>query len=530
MADQPNNPTPPPDKPAPAPTAPRGRLGRLRARASQPLPRPKSNRGLFILVVTVGGIATVMAIGGFVSLKYSETASFCSKCHTMKPELKAYKLGVHRDVPCAECHVAPGLKGWVKAKINGSKQTIQVITGKFPKPIPAPNHSMLPKAEDTCMECHSLEDISKNGGPMKVILQPSYLADKKSTRQTVAVVVRPPALGSSTNTRSAHWHVEQEVDFTSSDEHRQKIDWIGVKYENGRKKEFIARSKANVSSNVKRDIARLKKDGETTRMDCIECHNRIGHDVPAPDRAVDDAIDEGKISRKLPYIKRNSVEVVGANYPSDRAAEDAIGDLEDEYVAKYPLIAKNHKERITKSMDELKVIYKLVATPEMKTMASTYPSNLGHKSAPGCFRCHDGAHFQVVKGRVINKTIPWACTTCHTFPQIGKKVDSVSLLGEPADHKARLWGFKHKVKVASTNPAGTSCAQCHRRSYCANCHASGAAKVSHDEMLYQHPTAAEKSGLQACSYCHQATSCARCHKGPILKSKKFYSHTSPAQR
>ena len=86
----------------------------------------------------MGGIGTLVAIGGLKAMEWTETEGFCSKCHTMAPEAKAYSLSVHRDVPCAECHVKPGIGGLIEAKLNGAKQTLEILTGSFPKPIPAP--------------------------------------------------------------------------------------------------------------------------------------------------------------------------------------------------------------------------------------------------------------------------------------------------------------------------------------------------------------------------------------------------------
>ena len=82
---------------------------------------PRSRRGLFILVVLVGGIGAATAFGGITVLHYTETAGFCGRCHTMGPELKAYAMSPHSDLPCAECHVSPGIRGLIRAKINGTK-------------------------------------------------------------------------------------------------------------------------------------------------------------------------------------------------------------------------------------------------------------------------------------------------------------------------------------------------------------------------------------------------------------------------
>jgi hypothetical protein len=48
--------------------------------------------------------------------------------------------------------------------------------------------------------------------------------------------------------------------------------------------------------------------------------------------------------------------------------------------------------------------------PEMKTDWRVHPDNIGHKTFPGCFRCHDGNHV-AEDGK---KTIPADnCNICH---------------------------------------------------------------------------------------------------------------------
>ena len=252
-------------------------------------------------------------------------------------------------------------------------------------------------------------------------------------------------------------------------------------------------------------------------MDCIDCHNRIGHGVPSPDRAIDDAIGAGKISTTLPFIKRDSVALLNGSYPTLKAADTAIDGLRATYAAKYPLALQNQAKQVTAAIDELKVQYRLIATPAMKVQAKTYPDNLGHQTSPGCFRCHDGAHYLVVKGKITTKTIPSECSTCHTFPQIGASASSFPLGTQPVTHKDKLYVFSHKLATKSTEPAGTSCAACHAKTYCENCHKSGAIKVQHTAMLYNHAASIKiAGGTQACAYCHLPVYCEKCHKGPVL--------------
>jgi len=308
------------------------------------------------------------------------------------------------------------------------------------------------------------------------------------------------------------------VTYTSKDVRTQKIELVEFKAKDGTTKQYIAGTEVGVSTDVKPDIDRLKSSETTRLMDCIDCHNRVGHAVASPDQAVDEAMAAGRISADLPYIKRASVALLNGSYSSLDAADTAIDGLRATYAAKYPLVATTHSGQITAAIDELKTQYQLIATPAMKVQAKTYPDNLGHQTSPGCFRCHDGAHFLVVKGQITNQKIPSTCDTCHTFPQIGASPSSFPLGVKPPTHEDKLYVFNHKNATKSLAVAGTTCAACHTKSYCENCHKSGAIKVKHTAMLYNHASEITAlGGTTSCATCHQQVSCAQCHKGPVLE-------------
>lgn len=507
-----------------------------------PHPPMKSKRGVLLGFLLVAGFGSIVTIGGTEAIAFSETPGFCGMCHTMDPELKAYDMSPHREVTCAECHITPGLTGFLKAKINGTKQLYGVVTGQFPTPIPPPDHADLPSTKDTCLKCHDLDDLTANGGPVKLVLRPRYQLNEANTQETVAVMLRPGGLGEASGVLGVHWHVEQNVTYTSGDVRARKIDLVTITDKKGKAKEYISGSQVVVSADVKTDMARLKATQTTRTMDCVDCHNRIGHGVPSPERAVDEAISAGTISSSLPFIKRDAVALLNGNYPSLAAADKAMDGLSKTYATRYPLVFKTSEAKVTQAIEELKTQYRLIATPAMKVQAKTYPDNMGHQSSLGCFRCHDGAHFLVDKGKVTKKTIPSACATCHTFPQVSGNaskfplsdkpatastastssmasvIANIPLGTKPADHKDTSYVFNHKNATTSVLPTGTSCAACHTKTYCENCHNSGAIKVDHDKMLYSHAESARAAGgTQSCAYCHQSVSCDQCHKGrPVL--------------
>ena len=493
------------------------------ARAIDRVPHPPWNtwQGMLLLFVVIGGFGSVATMAGAKAVGVSETASFCTTCHTMEPQQKAYAVSPHKDVGCGECHVDPGLIGFVKAKAGGTKELYALVTKTYPTPITPPEHSDLPPVQHTCMECHSIDQITKNGGPTKLIVRPIYATDESNTRQTISVLLRPVDLGPTGGNRGVHWHVQEKVTYTSEDEQDQKIDLVESTTPDGQTQQFIASGQVRVSADVGKDVARLKGTENNRTMDCISCHNRVGHEVPNVDEAVDDAMAAGKIDATLPYIKRDGVKVVSGTYPSVADADKAIDAIATGLQTHYPLVAKNQKAQISAAVTELKSIYNLVATPGMGVSATTYADNLGHQSSPGCFRCHDGAHYLIKGGQVTNEVIPSTCDTCHTFPQTGVSPSNIPIGVKPTNHDDALWAFDHKAATNNVLPDAGSCGACHAPSYCENCHDSGAIKVDHATMLYNHAQAITAAGgPNACAYCHQTAYCAQCHKDQVLGSSK----------
>lgn len=497
--------------------APRRRSSRLRRILDRiPFPRPRSRRGAFILFVLIAGFGAALTAGAVSVIAYTDTTAFCGSCHTMAPEIKGYEISAHRNVACVECHTEPGLGGWFKAKLNGTRQLIEVIAGTFPTPIPAPDHNLLPSTEVTCKRCHNVDPLLAGGGPIRLVLHDRYALDPVNTRQSVALVVRPNGFGSGNTAVGVHWHIDADVEYLAPDPRAQEIDYVSVRRNDGSFEEFIASRSVTQSDNVGPDIASLSGKSTARRMDCIDCHNRVGHRVPTIDQAVDQAMESGKIDPGLPYVKQQAVLRLSKEYATLGAAEQAIDQLRSFYSLRYPLVADGSAASINGAIAELKRIYSLVATPEMLVGSRTYPDNLGHTASPGCLRCHDGAHYKVVNGAMTDQTIPSTCATCHTFPQIGPNNSAILIGQRPDTHNDRLWVFNHKTQVSTLEPSGTSCGVCHTRTYCENCHNTPAVQVPHDEMVYNHAEVTRQIGGQACTLCHQPTYCAQCHVGDVM--------------
>lgn len=520
---------PPVDPPAPDPVpgdgaTPGPRLARTRARLARiPHPKVDNPRGLALAFVLTAVTVCVLTLGAAHAVHWSESTEFCTTCHTMIPEQKANAVSPHVNVACGECHVAPGVMGFVKAKWGGTKELFSLVTDTYPRPIHA-DRARLPDVEGTCMECHSEQSLTEGDGPMQLILRPAYKNDVSNTESTVALALQANAQKRATTEDSTavggvHWHLTQDISYVRTEASDTQIDLVRYTEPNGKVREFIGSPQVGVAADVEPDLTRLTRDATWQTMDCIDCHNRVGHETPSAGSAVDRSIAEGEIDPGLPFIRRDSVALLSRSYDSTEAAHEAFDQYAVDFDARYPLDSADQQAALEQSVDALKVQYDLIATPAMKVTSTTYANNLGHQSSPGCFRCHDGAHFEVVDGRTTNRTISSACSTCHTFPQAGPVVSELPVGREPATHADTLWVFSHKDKVSSANPANTTCASCHTRNYCENCHRSGATKVSHDEMMYDHAASIRKAGIQSCAACHQPYMCSTCHKTPVLTEK-----------
>jgi nitrate/TMAO reductase-like tetraheme cytochrome c subunit len=498
----------------------------LRGRRLRP---PRSRRGLFALLLLLAGGGFLAVYTAVSLISWTETAGFCGRCHTMAPELQAYEAGPHRSVDCAACHVEPGIIGWIKAKINGTKQLIDVVLGTYPTPIPPPDHSDMPSTADTCESCHGVTREAVTTLKTEIV----YSEDAANTPQFIGLVIRPGGGDPFNVNRSVHWHVERTVNFYSTDPAAQTIDLVEATQLDGSIATYIAQDKVRVAENVKPDVDAITTSESETTMSCYDCHNRIGHDIANPRTSLDDAMQTGSVNPTqpgaidptLPFIKQQGMQILWGSYPNATAADAAADGLKAFYALNYPPLATSKAAEIDEAISEIKTLYQLSNTPDMKVTAATYPNNLGHLDFPGCFRCHDGGHYLVVDGKVTNQTIPSTCDTCHTFPQVGA-VTSLPLGTPPTTHNDKLWVFDHKTVATSEDPGGQSCGQCHAKDYCTNCHSTGAVTVDHDEMATNHAAVIRKQGNNACAYCHQPVFCAVCHgKNQVLpETTPFSSH------
>jgi hypothetical protein len=327
-----------------------------------------------------------------------ESKQFCGSCHVMTPESRAFTQGQHAGLLCVDCHVGNGTVGFVKSKIQGTKQLISVITNTVEKPIETAIESgkMIPSAQ-TCEECH----WKQRPASAKLRLIQKYAEDEANTPDTTLLTMN---VGGSImgGIHGAHNGEGVEIRFVANDKLRQEIPLV----------EYRNTKTGETRTYVKKGVNAASLDGQPRiTMQCFDCHNRAAHIFQLPERAVDQAIQLGRISNSLPYVKKASMEILKKEYASSEAAASEIpAALTAFYDKTNADVARTRADDVRAAGAVLADIYSRNVFPDLGVTWGTYPNNLGHQDYPGCFRCHDDDHVNTA-GKAITKN----CFVCH-FP------------------------------------------------------------------------------------------------------------------
>lgn len=347
--------------------------------------------GVTVLNILIGTQLTYRAV------TYMETPQFCgASCHSMNPQLAAYRSSPHSRVECVDCHVAPGAAGWINSKTNGLHQLVATVLGTAPKPIPSALESnRLVPATETCEHCHWPQNFA--GARLRVL---SKYADDENNTRTQSVLLMLVGGNRVSGIHGAHFGPGIHIRFAAADPARQTIPW--VEYRNAVTGDVRTFATADPASDSAKTLP-------TFEMQCVDCHNRPTHTFDLPERAMDKALAFGDLPVSLPFIKKKGVALLKTNYVSSQAAAEKLPEaLVSFYQQDYPEIYKKREEDIRQAGRTVLAIYQRNIFPELHVSWGTYPNNLGHTDFPGCFRCHDGSH-TAADGKVITQD----CNACH---------------------------------------------------------------------------------------------------------------------
>jgi hypothetical protein len=300
--------------------------------------------------------AAILGLAAYGGVDYMDSAQFCGQtCHSvMQPQYVRYQSSAHARVPCVDCHIGSGASSFVQYKLAGMRQLVRLSTNTYQRPVPPAMDRMRP-ARETCEQCH-YPGTSKDN-TLKVIRH--YDNDEKSTEKTTILLVRVGKIHKA--------HLEHEIEYLSAVADPQEIPAV-------------------MSAGKAYSVEGTDVKGLSRKMDCMDCHNRAGHDFEIPESAVDGSIASGKLDRSRPFARRDAV-----------AALKAQSGLEAQPAAVQMMHSRN--------------VY-----PKLNIGWGTYPNNIGHDKFPGCFRCHDDQH-KTKAGDSITQD----CGTCHELVAVDEQ-------------------------------------------------------------------------------------------------------------
>lgn len=357
---------------------------------------PVFRHGISLIIFATAINLVIVGTASYRGASYMDSPGFCGQsCHVMKPEYTAYRIAAHSHVACTECHIGSGPQSYVEAKVNGSKQLLEVASHKYPTPIPSPVMNLRP-ARDICEACHTPTRFDGE----KLLVKTSYGDDETNSMTRTIVLLHLGGRDSLSNLSGIHGKHLGHIEYIASDRERQTIPWVMKQEADGTTTEYQ-------SSDAKAPI-----QGQRRVMDCIDCHNRAAHTFQTPEDALNHAMVDGLISTSLPFVHKKGLELIKADYATEADAAAKIpAQLEAYYREQYPQVMAAKADLVKQAGKGLFTIYSQNVFPEMKTTWGTHPNNIGHNAYPGCFRCHDGNHVSAKS----SKTLTQDCSVCHNL-------------------------------------------------------------------------------------------------------------------
>jgi nitrate/TMAO reductase-like tetraheme cytochrome c subunit len=356
---------------------------------------PFFRRGVDFVVIATSINFIIVGTASYRGVAYMDTPNFCGQtCHVMAPEWTAYRHSPHSTVACTECHVAPGVTGYLHAKLNGTRQLAMVVFHRYPRPIMADDK--VPPSSATCIQCHNPE---RSAGD-KLVVKTSFADDEKNSVTRTVILVHVGGRDEYGKLDGIHGAHLGHIEYTSTDTAHQTILSIRKTNPDGSVTEF---NSADAKGNA----------GAWHTMDCIDCHNRPAHSFDTPEGALDKEMTAGNPLASLPFVHKQGLALIQADYSSQEEAAGKIASgLEDFYRSQYPVVWNAQRAQIEQAAQALSEIQRQNVFPLMRVAWDTHPRNDGHSAAlaGGCFRCHDGAHSSKSGASITND-----CSVCHNL-------------------------------------------------------------------------------------------------------------------
>ena len=352
--------------------------------------------GLDIVLVTTIANLLLVAMASYRGAAYMDSPQFCGQsCHVMHPEYTAYKISAHSHVDCVACHIGSGAQAYFSAKVNGTKQLVEVTFNRYPTPIPSPVQNLRP-ARYICEGCHTPARFVGE----KLLVKSTFADDEKNTETQTVLVLHLGGQDSLSHLTGIHGVHLGHIEYVATDSTRTTIPWVQKRNADGSVTEFASST-----------AGKGMPQGERRVMDCIDCHNRAAHTFLTAEDALNRAMADGAVSPELPWVHKEGLELLKTSYSSEAEARAKIPQqLQAFYRTQHPEVLPAKAALVKSAGDELVTLYSQNVFPSMKVTWGTHPNHIGHMSYPGCFRCHDSDH-TAKNGTSITQD----CSACHNL-------------------------------------------------------------------------------------------------------------------
>jgi hypothetical protein len=278
----------------------------------------------------------------------------------------------------------------LEAKLAGARQLLHVVNGNVPRPVPTPRDLIQP-SRVTCRQCHWAG--MRSGDQLRVIRE--YAADEANSDRSTLLRLKVGDRWS-----GIHRHMSMEIEYAEAPPGAERIPLVRLRQGQAPARQYMA-SELSPGTAV---------SGPMRAMDCTDCHNRPAHTFAAsPERAVDAALADGLIPRRLPFVRREAVNAITAAYDG-RAA--AMAGIARRLQAFYQQRAGSDAALVRQAVSGAQQAWSINVFPAMKVTWGTYPNHLGHVDTPGCFRCHDDRRSADGKAAISQE-----CELCHSIPE-----------------------------------------------------------------------------------------------------------------
>jgi hypothetical protein len=431
-------------------------------------------RAIFFGIVVAVIALIILAPVTIVSWEYTNSDAFCTNaCHQVHPEeSQSHKLlSRHREVACVECHI--GRMDFFDSlwdKVGHTSHAWAMLIG-YERPV---HSKSLQAADKSCIRCHTADSHPKN----TLHTVERFAEDKKNSSQATHLVMRLHGrqFGRETSL-GLDWHTSGAISYWSSDPQQTQIHKVVATLPDGTQRTY---------TDIRAEAATVNGQAVERELDCLGCHNRVGHPFPGPDKILDDLFANGTLPRTLPYLKQELMNLYRQNTQpvEDRPARERLRDDIRQILAQHTREAQEKPSASpglsAERLDQLEELVEawIVSAINLRSHEmdwQNFPSHTGHTKSPGCLRCHSG-RLQTEDKQII----PVNCTTCHSIPLVmkGRRIPPYFLeqldLRKPRDHRDETYLAIHMDQDTE------SCDRCHGaidygeddKSHCSNsgCH------------------------------------------------------------